>query len=283
MTNIGNILNTFRNIVSTISVWDAIDMAIIAVLVYSLLTFVRKTNSANVVKGIMLLVIILWITNLLKLSVISYLLGKTFELGILALVVLFQPEIRRLFEKMGSSDFRSILNLRTGVYETEKIIEQVAAACDHMSSYRIGALIVIERSNNLESYINTGTIIDALPATELIKNLFYPKSPMHDGAVIIRSGRIAGAACMLPLTSNALDNELGMRHRAGIGMSERADAVVIIVSEETGSVSVAVNGMLKRNLKPETFRRLLKNELIPEETKTKRKKFSLFKTAGDRK
>lgn len=283
METLNEILNNLRNLVLTISVWDIVDMAIIAFIIYNLLMFVRKTNSFNVVKGIVILVLILWLSSLLQLSVISYLLGKTFELGILALIVLFQPEIRRLFEQMGNSDFRGFLNLKSSTYEDENVISQIVSACEDLASTKTGALIVIERSNSLESYINTGTIIDAKPAAELFKNIFYPKSPMHDGAVIIRNGRVAAAACMLPLTSNAnLDSELGMRHRAGVGMSERSDAVVIIVSEETGAISVAIHGMLKRHLASETFLRLLKNELMPEDENTRKKRLRFIKRKGGR-
>lgn len=261
-----DILTWIWNIIRTITVWDFIDMAIIAVLVYRLTTFVRKTNSANVIKGVALLVAVLWISQLMHLSVISYLLSKTFELGILALVVLFQPEIRRFLEQMGSSNLRNFLGRNVDMKAIDTAIAQTAIACQDMSRSKTGALLVFERDINLDAYINTGSIINADPSAELLKNIFYPKTPLHDGAVIIRDGKVASAACMLPLSNNNnLSRELGMRHRAGIGITERSDAVVAIVSEETGSVSVAVDGILKRHLNMETFETLLRKELIPVE------------------
>jgi len=261
----GQMMTWIWNFIGTIRVTDIIDIAIIAYIIYRLITFVRRTNSANVIKGIALLVAIMWISQLLHLNVISYLLGNTFELGILALVVLFQPELRRFLEQVGSSNFKLL-----GRTENQKAIEtaitQTVLACQDMSRSKTGALLVFERDMKLDTYINTGAIINAQPSVELLKNIFYPKTPLHDGAVIIREGRIAGAACMLPLsTNNNLSRELGMRHRAGIGISERSDAVVVVVSEETGSISVAVEGILKRHLNSETFETLLRKELMPVE------------------
>lgn len=276
---LGNIIDILRNLLLTITVWDVVDMIIIAYLIYRVLTFVRKTNSMNVVKGIILLIAIMWLSNILHLSVVNYLLGKTFELGIIALIVLFQPELRRILEQVGSSSsWRGLFGKKIGPQNMEIAIEQTVIACENMAKTKTGALIVFERRNSLDAYINTGTIIDAAPAAELIKNIFYPKSPLHDGAAIVRDGRIMGAACMLPLSSNAnLSRDLGMRHRAGVGMSERSDAVVVIVSEETGSISVAVHGMLKRHLSVETFAKLLKNELLISENEKGRRKPKIFK------
>lgn len=252
------------NIIRTISIWDIVDMSIIAFIVYRLTTFVRKTNSANVIKGVVLLIAVMWVSRLMHLNVISYLLGATFELGILALIVLFQPELRRFLEQMGSSNFKGIIGKTGNSQAMDKAISQIVIACQDMSRSKTGALLVFERDINLDSYINTGSIINADPSTELVKNIFYPKTPLHDGAVIIRDGKITGAACMLPMSNNHnLSRELGMRHRAGIGISERSDAVVAIVSEETGSISVAVEGVLKRHLNIETFETLLRKELIP--------------------
>lgn len=254
------------NYISTIRITDLIDIGIIAFLIYRLITFVRKTNSANVIKGIVLLVAVMWISQLLHLNVISYLLGNTFELGILALVVLFQPELRRFLEQVGSSNFKGIIGKIENRQAIEMAISQTVLACQDLSKSKTGALLVFERDINLDAYIKTGSIINAQPSAELLKNIFYPKTPLHDGAVIIRDGTIAGAACMLPLsTNNNLSRELGMRHRAGIGISERSDAVVVVVSEETGSISVAVEGILKRHLNSETFETLLRKELIPKE------------------
>ena len=265
------------NIIRTLKFSDLLDMAIIALLIYKLTAFVRKTNSANVIKGIALLVAVMWLSSILELNVINYLLGATFELGILAIIVLFQPEIRRFLEQMGSTNsYRSFFGRAKSTQAIEYAISQTVVACQDMSKTRTGALIVFERSINLDSYANTGSIIDASPSAELIKNIFYPKTPLHDGAVIIRDGRILSAAGTLPLSNNnSLSRELGMRHKAGIGISERSDAVVAIVSEETGSISVAVEGILKRHLNVETFETLLRNELLPREEEKQNWSFRL--------
>ena len=159
----------------------------------------------------------------------------------------------------------------------EQAIDQTVLACTEMSQTRTGALIVFERENLLDDMVRSGTVLDAAVSSELLKNIFFVKAPMHDGAVIVRDGRVLGAGCMLPLSKNVnLSRDLGMRHRAGIGMSENSDAVVVIVSEETGSISVAIGGMLKRHLKPETLANILRNELLPQEVGEDKPKFSLM-------
>lgn len=265
------VLNILQNFIQTVTIWAVLDIAIIAFLIYRVLTFVRKTNSANVIKGIILLLAVMWLSSIMHLSVVSYLLGGTFEIGLLALIVIFQPELRRLLEQVGSSKVQNIFGRQASTKDIDAAITQTVLACTVMSNARTGALIVFERTINLESYIKTGTIVDATPAAELLKNIFYDKAPLHDGAVIIRDGRIAGAACMLPLSSNSnISRDLGMRHRAGIGLSERSDAVVAIVSEETGAISIAQEGMLKRGIAPDTLEKILRNELLPKEPSKKR-------------
>ncbi len=269
MDKVNELLNTLKNVISIIGFWDILDMAIVAFLVYKLITFFSKTNSMNVVKGILILVALMIITTAADLRVVKYLLGGAFEMGLIVVIVLFQPEIRRILEQMGGS-VKDIFGHPVKTQTLENAIDQTVLAFADMSKTRTGALLVFERSTNLESYIKTGTIVDASPAAELLKNLFYDKAPLHDGAVIIRDGRIAGAACMLPLSGNSnISRDLGMRHRAGIGMSERSDAVVCIVSEETGDISVAIEGILKRGLSPDTFERILRMELIPQEQEKK--------------
>ena len=195
----------------------------------------------------------------------------------LALIVLFQPEIRRLLEQMGSRRFMAFFTHAESTNVMEQMIGQTVLACTEMSQSRTGALIVFEREILLDDMVRSGTVLDAAVSSELLKNIFFVKAPMHDGAVIVRHGRVLGAGCMLPLSKNVnLSRDLGMRHRAGIGMSENSDAVVVIVSEETGSISVAIGGMLKRHLKPETLENLLRNELLPqEESEADKQRFSL--------
>lgn len=278
MDKLNELMAIIESFIQTIRIPDILDMAIVAFLVYKLITFFSKTNSMNVVKGILILVILMIITTSIDLPVVSYLLGNTFEMGLIIIIVLFQPEIRRILEQVGGS-IKDIFGHPIKTKSIENAITQTVLACSDMSRTRTGALLVFERDINLESYIKTGTIVDASPAAELLKNLFYNKAPLHDGAVIIRDGRIAGAACMLPLSGNVnISRDLGMRHRAGIGMSERSDAVVAIVSEETGDISVAIEGIIKRGLSPDTFEKLLRQELMPQENENK----SIFSRLKDR-
>lgn len=249
---------------------DLIDIAIAAYLIYRLMLLVRRTSAAQVAKAILLILAALWMADMLQLNVIEFVLGRTVELGFLALVIVFQPEIRKFLEQMGRSKLSRVFSHEAGPSELENAITQTVAAYTALSKDKVGALMVFERRNLLDEIIKTGTIVDATASAELLKNLFWNKAPLHDGAVIVRGGRIAGAGCMLPLSANVnLSRDLGMRHRAGIGMSEHSDAVVAIVSEETGSISVAVGGMLKRHLAPETLERLLRNELISDEPEKK--------------
>ena len=274
MNSLGETLSMAVNYIKTIGITDILDILIVAVILYQIFMLVSRTNSARIARGIAVLLVVLWLSGVLHLNMINYLLRKAVEIGLIALVVLFQPELRRLLEKMGSS--RRLKSFFGGELQTlnmDGVITQTVLACADMSRSRTGALIVFERDNQLTEPISTGTLVDASVTAELLKNIFFVKAPLHDGAVIIRDGRIAAAGCMLPMSGNLnLSKELGMRHRAGIGMSERSDAVVVIVSEETGAISAAVDGMLKRHLSTETLETLLRRELLPEEDGTGRKK-----------
>lgn len=268
MENIGRYLSLIR-------VADVVDVAIIAFLVYKILGLVSSTRAENILKGIVMFLLVLWLSTALELRAVSYILSHVAELGILALIVLFQPEIRQLLEKLGSRNLRGFfrtLQPKQIQGEMEKAIEQTVIACSEMSKAKTGALMVFEREISLNEMLRSGTAFDAEINSELVKNIFFINAPMHDGAMIVRNGRIVGAGCMLPLSRNVnLSRDLGMRHRAGIGMSENSDAVVVIVSEETGSISVAVGGMLKRHLMPETLGKLLRNELLPPEEPEEKK------------
>ena len=251
------------NLLTTMGVADIIDILVVAYLIYKAIWFVRKTNSYNLAKGIIVFLLVMLLADLFGLKMISFALRKTAELGLIALVILFQPELRRFLERMGSSFTTSRGEIGT---EIDSAIAHTVLACTEMSASRTGALIIFERNVKLNEIMSTGTIINADTNAELIKNIFFNKAPLHDGALIIRDGRIASAGCVLPLTkSTNLSKELGMRHRAGIGLSEQSDAVVVIVSEETGSISVAIDGMLKRHLTSSTLERLLRSELIIED------------------
>ncbi len=248
---------------STIGWNDFLDIIIVAYLLYKCIWFVRRTNSYNLAKGIVLIVAAFLLSEAFGLTMINYLLRKAFELGLIALVILFQPELRRLLERMGSTLSKGKVS---GSTVMEAAIAQTVQACSDMSAARTGALIVFERSVNLTHIMSTGTVINSDVSAELLKNIFFNKAPLHDGAVIIRDAKIAAAGCVLPLTQlTNLSKDLGMRHRAGIGMSENSDAVVVIVSEESGAVSVAIDGMLKRHLTPERLDAVLHAELIRDE------------------
>ena len=259
--------------IRSIGIADILDMVIVAFLVYRVLNWVVRSGSARAIRGIILVIVVLWVATLLELKVVSFLMGKIVELGLLALIVIFQPELRRMFEKVGSAKYTSLFS-RSGVSrELESAIDQTVLACTDLSHTRTGAIIVFERTVALDEITKTGTTVDSVVQAELLKNIFYPKAPLHDGAVIIRNARIMAAGCMLPLSSNPnLSRDLGMRHRAGIGMSEASDAVVVVVSEETGGISVAVDGMLKRHLTPELFEKLLRNEILNEGAEQEKKK-----------
>lgn len=263
------ISSAFRRLLN-IGIPDIIDILIVAYLIYKTTGFVRKTNSDNIAKGIVAVLVALLLSNLLRLTMINFILRKAVELGLIALLILFQPELRRLLERMGSK-FTSTRKVSGTAFE--KAIAQTVLACTDMSASRTGALIIFERNVSLDNIMNTGTIVNADVIAELIKNIFFNKAPLHDGAVIMRDARIAAAGCVLPLTqSTNLSKELGMRHRAGIGLSEQSDAVVVIVSEETGSISVCVEGMLKRHLTAPMLNRILHEELVLDETEEHRSK-----------
>ena len=243
---------------------DVVDMAIIAFGIYHLFRFVRKSRSGQVVKAIAFLLVAMLLANQFHLRVVNFVLTNAMELGVIALLIIFQPELRRFLEQMGSGKIKELFVAEAYGSDLESCIQETVEAYTSMSKDKVGALMVFERRTMLDDMLKTGTTLDCQVSAELLKNLFWNKAPLHDGAVIVRNGRIVGAGCMLPLSGNVnLSRDLGMRHRAGIGVSENSDAVVAIVSEETGSISVAVNGMLKRHLSPETLERLLRNELMP--------------------
>ena len=281
MEMITNLLAVVVRFLMTIKIADILDITIMAYLVYQLLKLVKSTKAASLLKGLLVFLMALWLSTIFKLNGINFILNRMMELGILALIILFQPEIRRILEQVGSSRFAGfgLFSKEQKAGTMEHAIGQTVLACTEMSKSRTGVLIVFEREILLDDLVRSGTVLDAAVSNELLKNIFFVKAPMHDGAVIIRQGRVLGAGCMLPLSKNVnLSRDLGMRHRAGIGMSENSDAVVVIVSEETGSISVAIGGMLKRHLMPETLENLLRNELLPQESaETDKHRIRLFR------
>lgn len=264
----------------SIQITDYLDIIILAFVLYKLLMLAQSTKLASLLKGLFIFFAALLLSSIFKLNGIYFIMSHMVNLGFLALIVLFQPEIRRVLEELGSKKLNvfGIFSHSQNVGLMEQTIAQTVMACTEMSQSRTGALIVFEREMLLDDMVRSGTVLDASVSSELLKNIFFVKAPMHDGAVIIRNGRVLGAGCMLPLSKNVnLSRELGMRHRAGIGMSENSDATVVIVSEESGSISVAIGGMLKRHLKPETLENILRNELLPQdEEESQKQKFTLL-------
>ncbi|MCR5576783.1 MAG: diadenylate cyclase CdaA [Oscillospiraceae bacterium] len=266
METITNALSRAGSYLTTIGISDFVDIIIVAFLIYWLIGFVRKSNFINLAKGVIMLLLALWLSEFFGLIMIKFILRKVVELGVIALVIIFQPELRRALERVGSS----LNSLRSGTAGVmADCIDQTVRACMDMAATKppTGALIVFERSVSLAAVISTGTIVNGDTSADLLMNLFFKNSPLHDGAVIIRDGRIEAAGCMLPLTGRTnLSRDLGMRHRAALGVCEESDALVVIVSEQSGAISVALNkGELKRHLSADELRKVLMENLIPEE------------------
>ena len=245
---------------------DYLDIIVVAFVIYKLLPMIRTPSIMRIARTVLAIVVIAWATDAMKLHTISFILNQFLAVGILAFVVLFQPELRRMLDHLGNVKLRNFFSSSKPVQEMDAVIAQCVMACEIMSREKVGALMVFAREQRLEEYFKTGTQIDGQVSEQLIRNIFFPKASLHDGAMIIRDGRIAAAGCVLPLSDSVrLSADLGTRHRAGVGMSEASDAVVVIVSEETGTISVAVGGMLKRHLASQTLEKLLRNELCPVE------------------
>jgi diadenylate cyclase len=262
----------FFSLMSTIQFKDIIDLLALTYIIYLLLKLVRETRAAQLIKGILLLVAAYFISNFLDLTVMEYILGNALDVGLLAMLILFQPEIRRALEQFGQTQFGiKMIGIGSPSGDAKSrwntAIEAICDSCVELSASCTGALIVIERKTRLGEQIETGTLMNALPSKEVFGNIFYPKTPLHDGAVIMRDGLILAAACFLPRPKSdlAIDKSLGSRHRAAIGMSENSDAVVIAVSEETGQISLAINGVLTRDYTRMKLKHALEKEIFYED------------------
>ena len=263
---------TLVAIVKNIELRDIIDMLMVIYLIYKALQLVRETRAMQLLKGLLLLVALYVVVNTLELGTMRYLMQMIFQFGVTALLIIFQPELRGMLETVGRAKLSNINVFNLGHVDDQarrmqwdSAISAICDAANSLSRTETGALMVIERTTKLGEIIKTGTVVDAVPSVELIGNLFFVNSPLHDGAMIIRDGKIYAAGCYLPLSENyEISRDLGTRHRAGLGMSENSDAIVIIVSEETGIISVAHNGVLTRNYTSETLSQLLRSELLPE-------------------
>jgi len=244
---------------------DFIDILIVTFALYKGIKLVRETRAQQLVKAVVILLLILWGSTLLRLHTITYILENVMQVGFLALLIIFQPELRRMLEKVGRSKIGNIFT--AGPENIDHMVDELAEAATYLSAHKIGALIVLERGTKIGEIVTTGTALSAEISSALLINIFIPNTPLHDGAVVIQNGRISAAGCLLPLTQNdSLSRELGTRHRAALGMTEISDAIVVVVSEETGKISVARDGDMIRNLTADSLRRALYKNLSEEDS-----------------
>ena len=245
---------------------DYLDVIVVALIIFGILPLLKTHNTMRIAQVVAAVVVVSWLTEILDLYTLNWIMDQVLNVGLMAVVVIFQPELRRMMDRLGSVEIKKVLGMTRPVQEMDNVIAQTVMACEVMSRERVGALIVFAREARLDDFCKTGTSVDGQVSEQLIRNIFFPMAALHDGAMIIRDGRVAAAGCVLPLSdSKRLSADLGTRHRAGVGMSEATDAVVIVVSEETGTISVAIGGMLKRHLAARTLEQLLKKELASEE------------------
>lgn len=266
----------FNNL-KIIRIRDIIDVAIVAFVVYKGIKLIKETRASKLIKGIFLLVAVMYISNVLQLNAINFILENTLQIGLIAVLIVFQPELRRALEKVGTTSFLKIIKLNEE--EEENDIGEICSAVAKLAQTKTGALIILERSTKLGDIMTSGTPIDSNVSQALLINLFVPNTPLHDGAVIIGDNRIKAAACVLPLTqNNSFSKEMGTRHRAAIGVSEVADCISIIVSEETGTISMAMNGSIKRDYTPASLKREINTILESDKPSDnlKKKKDNIF-------
>lgn len=265
--NINNVVvnyfnNLYQNPIKLITL--ILDVLIVIYLLSKIVKIVRNTRARQLVKGIALLIFATWISRLLQLNILHYILNAIMSWGVLALIVVFQPEIRRILEQLGTNKFTSFFGIDKDIEsKTKEDVYKIVIAAVEMSKRKTGALIVIERDIEIKDIVNTGIVMDAEVSPQLITNIFEPKTPLHDGAIVIRNNKIAAAACMLPLANDRdIARELGTRHRAGIGISKESDAIAVIVSEETGKISVAKDGTLIADVREDVLKKILINNIV---------------------
>lgn len=264
------LINTLTSILKTISFIDIIDIGLVSILIYQLMKFIKDTRVAQILKGVVILALIYFLAKQIGLRTIGFILEKLFDIGIVMLVVVFQPELRRMLEHVGQTQVTQVKFFSKHHNEKEmknkfwlEAISNICEAIQSLSESQTGALIVLEKNIKLQDIVMTGTILDSLPSSQLIENLFFKNSPLHDGGVIFRDGRVLAAGCLLPLSQNfKISKELGTRHRAALGMSEVSDAIIIVVSEETGVISVAQSGHLTRRLSIKGLKKRLEQTMI---------------------
>lgn len=271
----------FTDLISGFGVWDVIDIAIIAFVIYGILGFIRKTRAQQLVKGLMVLVIATFVSEVLRLHTVNWILRGTMQFGVIALIIVFQPELRRGLEYVGRNRFFVPSFAGMDKERVKRTTSSIVSAVDHFSTKKIGALIIMEREVSLSDVAETGIALDSEISTELLENIFYEKAPLHDGASIVRAGKVFAAACVLPLSQNKdLASDLGTRHRAGLGITEVSDAVAIIVSEETGIISIAQEGRLTRFLDIKTLEKLILNMYLADQDDQSNRIIGFFKRFG---
>jgi diadenylate cyclase len=270
------VFTVFVNTVKSISsIWPILDILVVSYIFYKGYTLMKETRAEQLLKGIVLIIILIPISSILKLDMLNFILNKTLTIGVLSVVIIFQPEIRRALEHLGRSAFDDIHNFQS-LEERNDVVSEIVNAIDCLSKSKTGALIAIEQGTGLGEIVSTGTMVDAVVSAALLENIFVVNTPLHDGATIIRKGRIHAAGCVLPLTSNnSINKKLGTRHRAAMGLSENSDALIIIVSEETGVISLAVNGKLTRNYDKEKLKNIIIKIMVNRQAKK-------MKTAGEK-
>ena len=265
MADINTFIEGFFDIISTITINDIIDILIVAYIFYRIFMFIKDTRAGQVLKGIILLLVATQISDIFKLHTLHWILVHSLDIGLIAAIIIFQPELRAGLEHIGRTQFKFFIKNSETLSEKDsnKVIDEIIESLYSLSRQRIGALIIMERETKIGDIINTGTIIDSEISRQLLINIFIPNTPLHDGAVVIRENKIKAAACFLPLTqSKDLSKDLGTRHRAAIGISEVSDCISLVVSEETGDVSIAKAGKLYRNISKDRMASILKNNLI---------------------
>ncbi len=266
-------MDSVRGFLMMFRISDLIDILIIAFVFYKLSGTIKETRVSPIIKGVLLVVAAMWISGWFHLNTVNYILRNVMQFGMIAILIVFQPELRRALERVGRTTFSSLFSQEDD--PAEYIAEEISAACAYMSSLKIGALIVLERDTKIGDIVRTGCNINAEISRDLIINIFIPNTPLHDGAVIIRDGKILAARCILPLTKNEfLSSELGTRHRAAIGLTESSDAAVVVVSEETGKISLAMDGDMSRNYTEETLKKALNKILSTNTSSPSEKMFS---------
>lgn len=287
MEKIIEFLEYIGNQIVSIGPFDVIDILIVAFILYYTFKFVSDRRAGKLLMGVLFLIALLFVSDILKMRALNFILTNLFSVGLIAIIIVFQPELRSALEKVGGESLKGFKGKmdKDEVSIIRSCISEICVAAESLSNSKTGALIVFERGTKLGDYIRTGTIIDAQASSFLVSNIFFNKAPLHDGAAIIRGGRIHSAGCFLPLSTSGIIKDLGTRHRAGIGMSENSDAVVLIISEETGIISIAIDGELRRGFSRKTLEERLTTLLITDEKNaiTEKVKGKFFKRKDNKK